>query len=435
MHPDEERRRELRGGGEPRDRGRVLLLTSNFPRWSGDSTTPFVLNLARDLRGLGWEIDVLAPHAPGALRHEVLAGIGVDRFRYLWPEALQTVCYGGGALINLRDQSSNLLKVPFLVAAELLATLDRALSRRYSVIHSHWVLPQGFVGSLVGRGIRVPHVLTVHGGDIFALRGSVLSAFKRFALHRADAVTVNSSATRSAVLRIAGGIKEMHQIPMGIATSTSPPAEPVSEIRDRFRRSQGPLIVFAGRMVAEKGVADLIRAVALLVPRLPDVTAVLLGEGQHRRQMASLATALGLRDRVHFAGWVPQSDVAAHLAAGDVFVAPSRRAPDGWVEAQGLALIEAMSVAVPVVATKTGGVVDAVRDGETGLLVSERSPEEIAAAVLRISRDPELADRLARAGRELASGPYSRMEVALRFSDVFEGVIRKKLGTHAGPGG
>ena len=72
--------------------GRVLFVTSNFPRWNGDTTTPFVLHLAQDLQAVGWAVEVLAPHAPGAARQEVLDGITVHRFRYFWPEAWQSVC-------------------------------------------------------------------------------------------------------------------------------------------------------------------------------------------------------------------------------------------------------------------------------------------------------------------------------------------------------
>lgn len=406
-------------------RGRILFVTSNFPRWPGDSTTPFVLNLAQDLNELGWEVDVLAPHAPGAQGEEVLAGVRVSRFRYMWPEALQTVCYGGGALINLRDRPLNLLKVPFLVGSEFVRTLQRLRSRRYRLLHTHWILPQGFVGSLVAGWWGVPHVLTVHGGDIFALRSPILSPFKRFALQRADIVTVNSSATRSAVSRIAPDVKEMSLIPMGVDIHEDPPRGLAHSIRALFRRGQGPLLVFAGRLVSEKGVEDLIRAVALLVPSLPDVTVILLGEGQHRARMQAVAVELGLGDRIHFLGWVPSELVPPHLAAGDMFVAPSRRAPDGWVEAQGLGLIEAMSMGVPVIATETGGVVDTVREGETGLLVPEGSPAAIAATVRQLCQDRSLGKRLGRAGQELAVRQFGRREVALKFSRLFVDAIAR----------
>ena len=178
-----------------RPRGRVLFLASTFPRWEGDSSAPFVLNLAQDLRALDWRVDVLVPHAPGALRHEEIGGVRVDRFRYLWPETLQTVCYGGGALANLRHDRKNLLKLPALVAAQAVAAMARLAGGRYDLLHSHWILPQGFTGTLAARPLGIPHITTVHGGDVFALQGRILAGFKRFALAGAEAVTVNSSAT------------------------------------------------------------------------------------------------------------------------------------------------------------------------------------------------------------------------------------------------
>lgn len=106
----------------PGNRGRVLFLTSNFPRWEGDSTTPFVLHLAQDLQQLGWVIDVLAPAAPGAAANETIGSVSTTRFRYAWPENAQTVCYDGGALLNLRSKPWARMKLPALVGAEWWAT-------------------------------------------------------------------------------------------------------------------------------------------------------------------------------------------------------------------------------------------------------------------------------------------------------------------------
>ena len=151
-------------------KGRILCLTSNYPRWEGDSTTPFVLHLAQDLQQLGWQVDVVAPHAAGSAQQESIGGVKVERFRYLWPASAETVCYDGGALINLRKKKSNSLKLPALVLAEWAAVTWRLVWRRYDLLHSHWLLPQGFVGAMSAAPLRIPHVVTVHGGDVFALK-------------------------------------------------------------------------------------------------------------------------------------------------------------------------------------------------------------------------------------------------------------------------
>ncbi len=403
--------------------GRVLLSTSNFPRWDGDSTTPFILNLAQDLQDLGWRVDVLAPHAPGARVHEILCDLQVERFRYLWPPRLQSLCYQGGALINLRRNRLRALQLPSFVMAQWFAMLRRLATGRYDLLHSHWILPQGFTGVLAAKSLGVPHVLTVHGGDAFALRGRALTAFKRFAVHWADAVTVNSSATEAAVTGIAPGTRELHRIPMGVSVQPAAASSEAAVLRARYRRGDGPLLVFVGRVVEEKGVGDLIRAVSRLAPERPDITALIVGEGQDRTTMEALARDAGVADRVAFTGWVEPDKVPGYLAAADIFVGPSRQAPDGWIEGQGLTFLEAMLSRKPVIATRIGGIVDAVRHEETGLLVDPAAPQEIAAAVERLVADPGMADRLCDAGADLVRRGFTRNASAKAFSDLFQTLV------------
>ena len=342
---------------------------------------------------------MLAPHAAGAAVDERIEGVRVSRFRYLWPASQETVCYGGGALVNLRQNRSNIAKLPALIAAEWLATA-RHVRKDYDLINSHWILPQGLVAGFMPR--RIPNVVTAHGGDVFGLQGGVLAKAKRVALRRADAVTCNSSVTESAVHEIAPGVST-RRIPMGVDVTRVPDPAVVAELRSRHRRNDGPLLVFVGRLVDEKGFADFLAAIAELAPRRKDVTGLVVGDGQDRAVAERLARELGIADRVHFAGWVDPADVPSHVAAADVFLAPSRRGSDGWVEAQGLSIIEAMALGVPVVASASGGIVDTIDDGESGLLVPERSPDAIALAVERYLDDAAL-----RASGSQRGAPKSR---------------------------
>ena len=399
--------------------GEVLLVTSSFPRWAGDATTPFVHHLAQDLRALGWDVRVLAPHAPGAACNEILDGVPVHRFRYFWPESLQTVCYDGGALVKLRTNRWNYTRIPFLVLAQWLAILSRVIRRKVTLVHSHWLLPQGFTAALSAGLLGIPHVTTVHGGDVFALQGAISRICKRLVLRRADAVTVNSSATLAAVVRLTRSTRELVRIPMGASANGVGDAAGVRRIRARFRRGDGPLLVFVGRLVEEKGVGDLLDAVALLRSSRPGVSLLVVGDGPHRASLEQQAARLGIDERVEFCGWLAPDHVRQHLCAADIFVGPSRPAPDGWVEAQGLTLIEAMLAGVPVITTSIGGIADAIRDGETGLAVLPGSPRQIAHAINRLTGDPALAGRLSRAARELALREFTREVSASRFSGLY----------------
>jgi glycosyltransferase involved in cell wall biosynthesis len=401
-------------------RGRVLCITSNFPRWAGDNTTPFIMHLAQDLRALGWAVDVLAPHAPGAALRETLGGIHVERFRYFWPEALESVCYQGGALANLRRNPFNKLKLPLLVLCEWAGLFRRLRRDRYDLLHSHWVLPQGFTGALAAGPRRIPHVTTVHGSDVLALDGPVINRFKSFALRCADVVTANSSATRQAAARLAPDIRNLYTVPMGVSAECEPNPSRVAALRARYRREAGPLLVFAGRVVIEKGIEDLVSAIGLLASRLPDVTALIVGDGQDRSAIEAMVDGAGLRDRIAFTGWVAPETLPDYLAAGDMFVGPS------WFEAQGLVFAEAMLAGTAVIATDVGGVSDTVRHGDTGLLVRDRAPAEIAAAVERLYREPAFADGLVAAGATWVRAHGMRSHSAKAFSDLFDSALGRE---------
>ncbi|HSC87461.1 MAG TPA: glycosyltransferase family 4 protein [Polyangiaceae bacterium] len=426
----------LPGGesGPPRDRadrpvlGRVLCVTSNFPRWAGDSTTPFVLHLCRDLVELGWQVDVLAPHAPGAAEQEWLDDVRVERFHYAWPESAQTVCYQGGALVNLRKRPLEKLKLPALVFAEWAAVQSRLLQGEYDLVHSHWILPQGFVGSVAGRLANVPHVVTVHGGDLFALRGALLSKLKRWTLEAADAVTVNSSFTEGRVRELSPGAALVERIPMGVNDRVLSPAErqAAAQLREEHAQAEGPLLIFVGRLVDEKGPADAIDALELLRGDLPGAKLWIVGSGQDEEALRVRCEARGLSECVRFVGWVAPESIRTYLHAADVFLGPSRTAVDGWVEAQGLTFLEAMAAEVPVVATRSGGIVDAVVHEESGLLVDENSPAQLADAVRRLVKEPGLAERVVRGGLARLGEGFSRTASAARFSELFERVIRER---------
>jgi glycosyltransferase involved in cell wall biosynthesis len=408
--------------------GRVLCVTSNFPRWDGDSTTPFVLHLAEDLQELGWQVDVLAPHAEkGTSSSERINGVQVERFHYLWPRRAQTVCYHGGALVNLRQNKVNWLKLPPLVTAEWAAVFQRLASHRYDLLHTHWTLPQGFTGVLAAKPLRIPHVLTVHGGDVFDLQGALLRSFKGFSLRHANAVTVNSSATLSATDKIAPGTGNLHRIPMGVDVRADHRNDSRTlEIRQRFRKGAGPLLVFVGRVIEEKGVEDFLQTLRLLGATHPESSGLIVGDGQHRRYFEEMAQSLDIGERVTFTGWVQPEDVPAYLAAADVFVGPSRTAKGGWIEAQGLTFIEAMIARTPVIATRTGGIVDSVKDGITGILVDQREPAQIAQAICKLAEDTDLAARLVDTAFAFANENFSRAASAKAFSALFTRVSARR---------
>ena len=401
----------------------IVFVTSTFPRWNGDGSAPFMLDLARELRVLDWDVGVLAPHAPGAATDEIMDGVRVHRFRYAWPTTAQTLCYDGGVLPNLRKNRALAAQVPLLVAAEFSTTVRHLVRRRPAIVHSHWLLPQGFVAAVAARMTVTPHVATAHGSDLTALRGGIARAFKRLAINWSDAVTANSSLTEAELARLGAGSSRVARIPIGARVPPDVNATEVRALRSALRRGGGPLVLFVGRLLEQKGVADLLDAIAIARQQLPDITLACVGDGPDRDRFEMLARRCGIADRVSFVGAVSPSRVAEYLRCADVFAGPSKTSDQGVAEAQGVVYSEAMLAGLPVIACDSGGVRDLVRDGETGLLVCEGDPTAIAGAIVRLHANPTLVHQLSERGREAARDGYCMPATALRFSRLYESVL------------
>ena len=204
-----------------------------------------------------------------------------------------------------------------------------------------------------------------------------------------------------------------------------------SQIEIEAIRSQyggASIVLFVGRLIEEKGVGDLLEALALLRHSHPDILGLFVGEGQQRREFEEQAAALGLESSTQFIGWVDPSSIPAYMAAADVFVGPSKRASDGWTEAYGLVFAEALAAGTATVATRAGGITDIVDDQVNGLIVDESSPSQIARAIRRIVDDRAFAEKLGTAGRAKAVRQLSRDASAQAFSDLFDSVIAGRRG-------
>ena len=157
-----------------------------------------------------------------------------------------------------------------------------------------------------------------------------------------------------------------------------------------------------GRLVAIKGHDVFLHATVRLAQTYPTAHFLVVGDGERREDLQSLAIALGVGERVHFLGW--RRDIPTILAGLDIVVLPTILDFEGTP----LAVIEALASAKPVVATCVGGVPEVVRDGETGLLVPPRDPEALAKAISRLLEDPIMGQQLGASGRSLVCKVYER---------------------------
>lgn len=172
-------------------------------------------------------------------------------------------------------------------------------------------------------------------------------------------------------------------------------------------------VLYVGRLVPFKGQAILLEAIAGLRARGIDARLTMIGEGPAREGAERRAAQFGLNGEVRFAGAVGQDEIRAHYAAADAFCLPS------FAEGVPVVLMEAMAMRVPVVTSRIMGISELVDDGEQGLLVRPGRADELAAALERLARDPELRTRLGRAGREKVSAEFDVRESGKRLAAIF----------------
>jgi glycosyltransferase involved in cell wall biosynthesis len=164
-------------------------------------------------------------------------------------------------------------------------------------------------------------------------------------------------------------------------------------------RQRPPLVLAVGRLVEKKGFADLIRACSLLRESGPAFRCLIVGKGELEGELRRLIAELDLEDRVELAGPIPRERLLSVYRRASVVVAPCVIGSDGNRDGLPTVVAEAMALGVPVVATDVTGIPELVEDGRTGLLVPQRQPEALAAAIGRVLADPAWAGTLARAGR------------------------------------
>lgn len=190
--------------------------------------------------------------------------------------------------------------------------------------------------------------------------------------------------------------------------------------RDRRRESLGVptdvlLLGSIGHLVPHKGHRHLIRALALAGKERAGIHLVLIGDGELRGELTTLAATEGVADQVHFAGYRPSA--SKYVSAFDLYVHPSVE------EGLGTSILDAGAGGVPVIATRAGGIPETIQDGVTGLLVAPADAEALASAILRLAGEPELRARMGRAAREWVTTARSESRMVEETLTVYRNLL------------
>jgi colanic acid/amylovoran biosynthesis glycosyltransferase len=291
------------------------------------------------------------------------------------------------------------------------------------LVHSHFGPCAVFAWTARQRGlIDAPIVATVHGSDVTRLPLLLGADIYRNAFEGIDAITVGSRFIASVVNGLGAPPERTHVVPQGIDVDTFVPAP------HKRTAQQGPTAITVGRLVPCKGVDIALRAIAAAAHEVPDLKYVVIGDGPERSRLESLAGELGIRTRVTFCGSADRHVVVEKLQTADIYLQPSVQTGDGRAEGQGLAPLEAMATALPVIVSNVGGLAEAVHDGGTGFVVPDSDVATMAERIVDLARDAQGRVGMGSRGREHVVANYSLTAQLDRLESLYAGIVQRKLG-------
>jgi phosphatidylinositol alpha-1,6-mannosyltransferase len=297
--------------------------------------------------------------------------------------------------------------------------------------------PAAYPAKWTMERLGTPFGVLLHGGDLLILQHQVHQSLlkrrtARALISSAAVLVANSSWTRECCLTLLSELELeanddlVQVVPLGADHVFFRPGVDTTGVRERYGLDPGRWLLSVARLSRHKGVDTALKALATMAGRYADLRYAVVGSGEELDALEEEARQLGVGDRVRFLTEVPDRDLPALYNVAEVYLGVSRLM-EQRVEGFGISIAEASACGVPVVAGRSGGIPEAVRDGETGFLVDAERPDAVAEAVGRLLDDRELRLRLGAAGRRAVETYYNWDRVAGDLARIGREFARRAL--------
>jgi len=384
------------------------MITWEFPPRIVGGIARHCLGLAKALVKRNHEVHVVTLDFPGVPMFEEVEGVKVHRVK---------IELGHPNFITWTLIFNHFLE-------KKIATLNQDVG--FDIIHIHdWLTAPSGISSK--HHLNRPLVTTVHSTEIGRARGLhspdsyLIDGLEWWMTYEADKIITCSNSMR-------GELEGHFRLPpdkiavIQNAIDASEYSRPVDKEVVKRRYGIGPyekMVLFVGRLVPQKGVEYLIKAVPRIIHHHSNAKFIITGDGWSRSHLENLAASTGFGDRIRFLGFVSDSELVELTMSADVLAIPSIYEPFGIVA------LEGMAAGVPIVAANIGGLADIIEHDRTGVLTYPENPESIAWGVNKILSDPGYMSWLIHNAKKKAHDVYSWDAVARKTSEVYEEASRR----------
>ncbi|MFB9659448.1 glycosyltransferase family 4 protein [Glycomyces mayteni] len=320
----------------------------------------------------------------------------------------------------VRDRTTMLLPTPRVARA----VTDLAREHHCDRVWFGAAAPLGLLAAGLKHDTGIERAIALtHGHEVgWAAMPGTRGLLRRIA-SSLDVMTYLGDYTYRRLAPVAAPYTRLEQLTFGIDTETFHPGVDGAPVRERHGLGDLPVIVCVSRLVPRKGQDKLIAALPHVREQVgEDVRLLIVGQGPYEATLRSEARRHGVEGQVVFTGGVPEHELAAHFAAGDVFAMPCRTRRRGLdVEGLGAVFLEAAATGLPVIAGDSGGAPDTVLHDQSGWVVDGRDLGEIAYRLSQVLSDPPLARKLGEASRDWALAEWTWERQAGRLEGMLYG--------------
>jgi len=272
---------------------------------------------------------------------------------------------------------------------------------------------------------KKPHFLIAHGMEINSKNLSFKNRlWRNISFRKSSYLIVNSNYTKTLCEKMGIRDDRIFILNPGIDTAIFHIDTQKDEIRKSLDIPQDDKVLLSiGRLIERKGFDRAIEAVAMLRKTENNFLYILIGDGPERHTLESLIKKLNLEDNVLLKGNVSDREKMRYLNSADIFLMPNRELPNGDVEGFGIVFLEANMCGVPVIAGKSGGTVDAVEHGKTGLLIDGTNVQEIFHALRELMANSQLRRDMGKKGKARVERDFAWAKIAARFQDITHALL------------
>lgn len=300
---------------------------------------------------------------------------------------------------------------------------DRYVLSKMGLIHAHFG-PNGVYAMALAEKLKIPLLVTFHGYDITLIRKAIWRTGKllyyQLIFHeeelkaKASGFIAVSKFIQSKLIEQGYPQEKIIQHYIGVDTVKFSPMA---------HKSPRRYVLCVGRHTEKKGIDTLLRAFAQITDKHPDVILLQVGQGELTTKLHALAKQLGIDRQVSFLGAQPHEKVLQLMQQAEIFALPSQVAQSGECEGLPIVILEASACGVPVVSTYHSGIPEAVIDGETGFLVSEKDDRSLAEKLDILLSDRTLASQMGERGRKLMSEEFDLCQQTAKLEKIYDSLL------------